>query len=84
MGSMDHVKLPIVVRNATAGDVASMQAVEVEARQRFREIDDPRIARCADDPPYQAEGLTRAATEQRAPGWRSTTSARSLDLQWRG
>ena len=38
MGSMDHVKLPIVVRNATAGDVASMQAVEVEARQRFREI----------------------------------------------
>jgi ribosomal protein S18 acetylase RimI-like enzyme len=66
MGSIDHVKFPIVVRNATAGDVASMQAVEVEARQRFREIDDPRIARCADDPPYQAEGLTRAATEQRA------------------
>ena len=51
---------------ATAGDVASMQAVEVEARQRFREIDDARIARSADDPPYQAEGLTRAATEQRA------------------
>ena len=66
MGSMDHVKLPIVVRKATAGDVASMQAVEVEARQRFREIDDARIARSADDPPYQAEGLTRAATEQRA------------------
>ena len=52
MGSMDHVKLPIVVRNATAGDVASMQAVQVEAIQRFREIDDPRIARSADDPPY--------------------------------
>jgi ribosomal protein S18 acetylase RimI-like enzyme len=43
-----------------------MQAVEIEARQRFREIDDPRIARCADDPPYGAEGLTRAATEPRA------------------
>ena len=40
MGSMDRVKLPIVVRKATAGDVASMQAVDVEARQRFREIDD--------------------------------------------
>ncbi len=37
---MDHVKSPIVVRKATAGDVASMQAVDVEARQRFREIDD--------------------------------------------
>src|SRR6478609_6997009 len=38
MGSIHHVKLPIVVRIATAGDVATMQAVEVEARQRFREI----------------------------------------------
>jgi ribosomal protein S18 acetylase RimI-like enzyme len=66
MGSTDHVELPIVVRNATADDVASMQAVDVVARQRFREIDDPRIARAADDPPYKAEGLTRAATEQRA------------------
>src|SRR5262245_64460244 len=66
MGSMDHVELPIVVRNATAGDVASMQAVDVAARQRFREIDDARIARAADDQPYWAEGLIRAATEQRA------------------
>ena len=66
MESVDHVRLPIVVRDATAGDVASMQAVDVAARQRFREIDDPRIARAADDPPYHAEGLTRAATEQRA------------------
>ena len=66
MESMDQVKLPIVVRSATAGDVASMQAVDVAARQRFREIDDPRISRAADDPPYGAEGLTRAATEQRA------------------
>jgi GNAT superfamily N-acetyltransferase len=63
---MDHVKLPILVRNATAGDVASMQGVEVAANERFREIDDPRIARTADNPPYPAEGLTRAATEQRA------------------
>jgi ribosomal protein S18 acetylase RimI-like enzyme len=66
MGSTDHVTMPIVVRNATADDVASMQAVDVAARQRFREIDDPRIARAADDQPYHAEGLTRAATEQRA------------------
>jgi ribosomal protein S18 acetylase RimI-like enzyme len=64
--STDRVKLPIVVRNATAGDVASMQAVQVDALQRFRDIDDPRIARSADDPPYYAEGLTRAAIEQRA------------------
>jgi ribosomal protein S18 acetylase RimI-like enzyme len=66
MESLDHVRPPIVVRNATFDDVAPMQAVDVAARQRFREIDDPRIARAADDPPYQAEGLTRAATEQRA------------------
>src|SRR5262245_14637239 len=63
---MVDVKLPIVVRNATAADVASMQAVDVAARPRFRETDDPPIARAADDPPHQAEGLTRAATEQRA------------------
>ena len=30
------------------------------------EIDDPRIARCADDPPYSRAGLERAATERRA------------------
>ena len=66
MGSMDRVDLPIVVRKATAGDVSSMQAVDVAARQRFREIDDARIAHAADDPPYGTEGLTRAATEQRA------------------
>jgi ribosomal protein S18 acetylase RimI-like enzyme len=36
------------------------------ARQRFREIDDARIARSADDPPYGTEGLTRAATEERS------------------
>ena len=34
------------------GDVVSMQAVQVEAIERFREIDDPRIARSADDQPY--------------------------------
>ena len=63
---MERVKLPIVVRTAAADDVASMQAVDIAARQRFREIDDPRIARSADDPPYWSEGLTRAANEQRA------------------
>jgi ribosomal protein S18 acetylase RimI-like enzyme len=36
------------------------------AGERFREIDDPRIARCADDPPYAEAGLERAARERRA------------------
>jgi ribosomal protein S18 acetylase RimI-like enzyme len=66
MESVDRVRLPIVVRNATVDDVASMQGVDVASRQRFREIDDPCIARAADDPPYHAEGLTRAVSEQRA------------------
>jgi ribosomal protein S18 acetylase RimI-like enzyme len=66
MGSTGRLTMPIVVRIATADDVLSMQAVDVAARRRFREIDDPRIARAADDQPYHAAGLTRAATEQRA------------------
>jgi len=76
---MDHVKLPIVVRKATAGDVASMQAVDVVARQRFRDIDDARIARAADDQPYWAEGLTRAATERLGVNGREGT-----EMSWCG
>jgi hypothetical protein len=52
MGSTDYVTMPIVVRNATADDVASMQAVDVAAGQRFREIDEPIIDRAAEDQPY--------------------------------
>jgi ribosomal protein S18 acetylase RimI-like enzyme len=55
-----------LVRLARAEDAPAMQAVEVAAGVRFRTVDDPRIARCADAAPYPAEGLTRAATEGRA------------------
>ncbi len=43
-----------------------IQAVEVAAAERFRAIDDPRIARCADAPPYSRTGLERASIEQRS------------------
>jgi ribosomal protein S18 acetylase RimI-like enzyme len=56
----------IVVRLATVDDVAEIQAVEVAAGERFRDVDDERIARCADAPPYWTAGLERASTEQRA------------------
>jgi len=57
---------PIVVRPATVDDVPGIQAVEVAAGERFRGIEDPRIARCADAPPYWTAGLERASIEQRA------------------
>jgi ribosomal protein S18 acetylase RimI-like enzyme len=66
-GEDDPVKsAPIVVRPATVDDVSAMQAAEVAAGERFREIEDPRIARCADASPYWTAGLERASTEQRA------------------
>src|SRR5580765_1414318 len=43
-----------------------MQAVSVAAAERFRGVDDPRIARAADAPPYWTEGLERASREQRS------------------
>jgi ribosomal protein S18 acetylase RimI-like enzyme len=57
---------PVVVRPARVDDVAAMQAAQVLAAERFRDVDDPRIARCADNPPYVAEMLARAAVEHRA------------------
>lgn len=57
---------PVVVRLATVDDVPGIQATEVAAGERFRGIEDPRIARCADAPPYWTEGLERASVEQRA------------------
>jgi ribosomal protein S18 acetylase RimI-like enzyme len=66
MGRSLAVSAPIVVRPATIDDVPAIQAVEVAAGERFREVDDPRIARCADAPPYSRAGLERASVEQRA------------------
>jgi hypothetical protein len=60
------VSAPIVVRLATIDDVPQIQAVEVTAGERFRDIEDPRIARCADAPPYWTAGLETASGEQRA------------------
>lgn len=45
------------VRAATDGDVAAMQDVERSAGALFRTIDEPRIARCADDPPMSTDEL---------------------------
>jgi ribosomal protein S18 acetylase RimI-like enzyme len=56
----------IVVRPSTVDDVPAMQAVSVAAAARFRGVDDPRIARSADAPPYWTEGLERASVQQRA------------------
>jgi ribosomal protein S18 acetylase RimI-like enzyme len=55
-----------MVRPATVDDVPGMQSAEVAAGERFRAIDDHRIARCADAPPYSSAGLERACIEQRA------------------
>jgi ribosomal protein S18 acetylase RimI-like enzyme len=55
-----------VIRPAIVDDVPGMQSAEVAAGERFRGIDDPRIARCADALPYSSAGLERASTEQRA------------------
>lgn len=57
---------PVHVRLATVDDVPEIQAAEVAAGERFREIEDPRVARCADAPPYWTGGLERASVEQRA------------------
>jgi GNAT superfamily N-acetyltransferase len=60
------MSVPIVVRPATVDDVPAMQAVETAAGERFRDIEDDRIARCADAPPYTTAGLERASNERRA------------------
>jgi ribosomal protein S18 acetylase RimI-like enzyme len=60
------MSVPIVVRPASVDDVPAIMAVEVAAGERFRAIEDPRIARCADAPPYSRAGLERASVEQRS------------------
>ena len=65
-GAVRVVTAPIVIRPATVDDVPEIQAMETTAAERFREIPDPRIARCADAPPYWTTGLEKASIEQRA------------------
>ncbi len=67
---------PVIVRSASVDDIAAMQAVETAAGERFREFDDPRIAQRADDPPYWADGLLGAITENRA--WVALDDNRSV------
>ncbi|MBI4932710.1 MAG: GNAT family N-acetyltransferase [Actinobacteria bacterium] len=56
----------VVVRPLTADDVARVQATEASAGELFRSIDEPRIAQCADNPPYPADDLVAAGDEGRA------------------
>jgi len=56
----------MVIRPATIADVPEIQAMEIVAGERFRQIQDPRIARCADASPYWTSGLEKASIEQRA------------------
>jgi len=46
-----------MIRPAGPADVAAMQRVSAAAGRRFGEIDDPRVAACADDPPLADDAL---------------------------
>jgi GNAT superfamily N-acetyltransferase len=46
-----------MIRPAGPADVAAMQRVSAAAGRRFGEIDDPRVAACADDPPLAVDAL---------------------------
>jgi GNAT superfamily N-acetyltransferase len=54
------------VRPAAADDVERVQAIGVAAGRRFSQVDDPRIAACADDPPLDPHDLHTWITEGRA------------------
>lgn len=56
-----------MIRPAQPTDVAAMQRVSAAAGRRFAEIDDPRVAACADDPPPTAQSL--AAWIARGRAW---------------
>ncbi len=64
-----------VVRPVEPEDLTELQAIEVAAGERFRAVDDERIARCADHPPmpiaalaeYLAEGRALAAVDEGRP-----------------
>jgi ribosomal protein S18 acetylase RimI-like enzyme len=58
------------VRAMTPADIPAVQSVEDAAGQRFRDCDDPRIARCADDAPFTTEELI--ASIERGRAWVAT------------
>ncbi|MGH9111772.1 MAG: GNAT family N-acetyltransferase [Acidimicrobiales bacterium] len=55
-----------MIRPARASDVEAMQRVGAAAGRRFAEIDDPRIAGCADDPLLPTDALHRWVDDGRA------------------
>ena len=55
-----------VVRPMAVEDIAAARWVEVSAGERFRSVDDPRIARCADDEPFSEAELTEYVSAGRA------------------
>jgi ribosomal protein S18 acetylase RimI-like enzyme len=59
-------RMNAAVRTMTSADISAVQHVERAAGERFRESDDPRVARCADDPVFTAEELARFIAAQRA------------------
>jgi ribosomal protein S18 acetylase RimI-like enzyme len=65
---------PTGVRRMVATDVEAVRAVEVDAGARFRSVDDPRIARCADDDPFTASELQAYVDAGRA--WVATDAGR--------
>jgi GNAT superfamily N-acetyltransferase len=55
-----------LVRPMGVDDVARVQEVEVDAGERFREVPEPRVAACADHPPFPSDELRAFADEGRA------------------
>lgn len=53
------------IRAATVGDLGAVRAVSAAAGERFKEIDEPRIARHAHDPPISDDVLRTAVDEGR-------------------
>jgi N-acetylglutamate synthase-like GNAT family acetyltransferase len=62
------------VRAMTPADIPAVQGVEDAAGQRFRDCDDPRVARCADDAPFTTEELT--AWIERGRAWVATENGK--------
>lgn len=54
------------VRPLVVDDIERVQEVEVDAGVRFRSVDEPRIAACADHPPFPADELREFAIDGRA------------------
>lgn len=54
------------VRPMGPDDIERVQAVEVDAGARFRDVPEPRIAACADHPPFPSDELRAFAEAGRA------------------